>query len=565
MSFWSRKINLNHINYLIETRRAVPEMLQQKLEHYIKEIKRKFHLRSIRLTPKIVITKQKNVSIRSRNFGVIIENNVIKLSERLLKSPLLEGILIREAARTFLPEILQNVEEAIDIPMFIAYKLLHKKEEWFKQWEKVAPQKFLGDIRYWPTYDFIEYDKATAGKSIKIFLDLLKEVTKYGERFESEEYIYFFDYSQKEVFTPLSQKDIELIEVLKKNPQISFLELSKKIGRSESMARRIFKKLEQRIWLRIQAFPNWSKINLEHFSVLLRPSDEYREVIREKLVQPYVRKIHVLGGGRTTELLAFYALPVGTDYILDRFLKSMKENGMIHYYLKMLSEKDMRIINFGHYNVKEKGWSIPWMELKARSDIPLQEIEREILTEISELDYKYDPRQFDHTDLKILELVFREEGLKRSIKKLTKDIGIPRARLVNRLDRLREEEIFIPRLVFLPLLCGLSETLLLFVESDNEESLMKIKYTLQLLPLTYMLKVRGDIDGLISFIAIPGQLTDAFRALLAGIVKLPGVSSTRLYFEHQESMIGRFFLADFYDESKIWKHPRELWKLDQLE
>lgn len=540
-------------------------MLQEKIEYYAREIKKRFHLKLQKSTPKIITTDPLPTSIHSRSFGAITRNNVIRVSKEFLDSPLLEGILIRETMRAFIPEMLLPIEEAMDIAMFVAYKLLPNKEEWFKQWEKVAPQRFVGDVRYWPTYDFLEYDKATSGKGIKTLLELLEEVTKYREEFKTEEYIYFFDYVQKEAFTPLRQVDVEFLEALKKGPQIAFAELSKSISRSESMTRRIFKRLEQQIWLRIQALLNWSQINLEHIGVLLRPVDEFQKEVREQLIRPYLRKTHVLGGGRGTDLLAFYTLPTGTDYVLDIFLNILKENGMIQDYTKMFSERDIQMMNFGHYNIKEKTWNIAWEELAQKFRIPFQDIQNKYPHKVVELSYKSEAKQFDGTDLRILELLYREKGLMRSVAEMAKNVNTSRSDLRNRLNRLRDQRFFVPKVAFLPQLCGLPETLLLFFDSDNQEAIMRIEHVLQFLPLTYLLRVRGDMEGMISFSALPGRVVTAYRALAVQIARLPGTRSMRLYVEHQATMISRFMpIEELYAGNGQWAHPKEIWKLNQV-
>ncbi|MFX0088725.1 MAG: hypothetical protein ACFE7S_02325 [Candidatus Hodarchaeota archaeon] len=537
-------------------------MLQEKIEYYVKEIKKKLRLKLLHSVPKVVITDPFSTSMQSRNFGTVIRNNVVRLSREFLNSPLLEGILIRETMRAFIPEILLPIEEAIDIAIFVAYKLLPNKEEWFKQWEKVAPQKFVGDVRYWPTYDFLEYDKATSGRGIRTLLELLEEATKYRKDFKTGEYIYFFDYVQKEAFTPLKQIDIEFLEVLKQNPQISFTKLSKSISRSESMTRRIFKRLEQQIWLRIQALLNWSQINLEHIGVLLKPTDEYQKEVRERLIQPYLRKIHVLGGGRSTDFLAFYTLPTGTDYILDRFLRILRENGMIQDYTKIFSERDIQMMYFGHYNAEEKAWNIPWNELKQKFSVPFQDIQNSYPHKVIELSYKSEAKQFDDTDLKILELLYREKGLMRGVGELAKNAEISRSDLRNRLGRLRDQKFFLPKLAFLPQLCGLPETLLLFFDSDNQEAIVRIEHILQFLPLTYMLRVRGDIEGIVSFSALPGRVMAAYKTLAVQIARLPGTRSMRLYVEHQATMISRLMpIIELYVGSGQWAHPKEIWDL----
>ena len=537
-------------------------MLQKKIEYYATKIKKKLRLKLLHPLPKVVITDSFPTSMQSRNFGTVTRNNTIRLSRDFLNSPLLEGILIRETMRAFIPEILLPIEEAIDIAMFVAYKLLPNKEEWFRQWEKVAPQRFVGDVRYWPTYDFLEHDKATSGRGIGILLELLEEATKYGKEFKTEEYIYFFDYVQKEAFTPLKQIDIEFLEVLKQNPQISLAKLSKLVSRSESITRRIFKRLEQQIWLRIQALLNWSHINLEHIGVLLKPTDEHQKEVREELIRPYLRKIHVLGGGRSTDLLAFYTLPTGTDYVLDRFLRILREDGMIEDYIKLFSERDIQMMYFRHYNTEEKTWNIPWEELKQKFNVPFRDIQNKYPHKVIELSYKSEAKEFDDTDLKILELLYRERGLMRGVGELAKNVEISRSDLRNRLERLRAQRFFLPKLAFLPQLCGLPETLLLFFDSDNQESIIRIEHILQFLPLTYVLRVKGDIEGMISFSALPGRVMDAYKTLAVQISKLPETRSMRLYVEHQATMISRLMpIIELYVGNGQWAHPKEIWNL----
>ncbi|MFX0097217.1 MAG: winged helix-turn-helix transcriptional regulator [Candidatus Hodarchaeota archaeon] len=537
-------------------------MLQEKIDHYVREIKRKFRLKLQNPVPKVVVVEPFPTSMRSRRFGTTVKSNVIRLSKEFLNSPLLEGILVRELMRSFLPRILLPIEEAMDIAMFVAYKLLPNKEEWLKQWEKVAPQKYLGDISYWPSHDYLEFDKATAGKSIKIFLDLLEEITKYREKFDSEEYIYFFDYIQKEVYTPITQIDIELIETLKEDPQISFLRLSELIGRSESVIRRTFKRLEARIWLRIQAYLNWSKINLEHITVLIKPVEKFKEEVREKLLQPYIRNIRMLGGGRGTELSAVYTLPIGTSHTLDEFLRSMKENAKIRSYIKTQSKKDIQMMCFKYYDANEKTWNIPWEEISKKFGDPIQEIKNAMLTNVVELDYISEPTQFDQTDLKILGLLYWGDGLKRSIKELTQQVGTSRNALKDRLRRLQDEQFYLPRLAFIPLLCSLPETLLLVVESDDNETLMKIEYVLQSLPLTYVLRVRGDIDGIISLSALPDRITDVYKRLAFQIARLPEVCTIRSYIEHHGTMISRLLPVELFTRDCQWIHPKEIWRVE---
>ena len=537
-------------------------MLQEKIEYYIGEIKRRFRLKLQSPIPRVVVSDPFTTSMLSRSFGTVTKNNVVRLSKQFLNSPLLEGILIREAMRSFIPKVLLSIEEAMDMAMFVAYKLLPNKEEWLKQWEKVAPQKYWGDISYWPSHDFLEFDKATAGKSIKIFLDLLEEITKYREEFESEEYVYFFDYIQKEVYTPITQADKELIEVLKENPQMSFVRLSKLIGKSKTVTRRIFKKLEARIWLRIQAYLNWSKVNLEHITVLVRPVEKHQEEVRERLLQPYIRNIRVLGGGKGTELLAVYTLPIGAGHTLDEFLRSMKENGLVQRYIKTQSEKDIQMICFRYYDARESTWNIPWAEIERRLRSSVQEVENISLANVVKLDYVSKPTQFDQTDLKILGLLYWGDGLKRSTKELASKVGTSRNVLKNRLKRLQEEQFYLPRVAFIPLLCGLPETLLMITESDSNEALMRIEYVLQFLPLTYVLKVRGDIDGIISLSALPDRITDAYKTLAFRIAKLPEIYSTRSYIEHHGTMISRLLPVELYTEDLQWIHPKEIWRIE---
>ncbi|MHA1238220.1 MAG: hypothetical protein ACTSSJ_03095 [Candidatus Odinarchaeia archaeon] len=530
--------------------------LNEQFNTYIELIKRKFKLKITAEPPKISVSNTLDVNRNSRNFGVWYDNNVMYISKKYLRSELLDAILIREASRLFLPETLRKIDAASDICMFIAYKLCKNKEAWLKKWESVAPPIFVKDIRYWPTHDFFNSDKASGGSFVKDFINFLSKLELYKKELTEEEYLYLFDYFQGEIFTPLSETDIKVILTLRKNTKLGVKELSAKLGLKEQYLRVLLWKLKNRVWLRLQGFIVWPKIGLEHVVVLFKPvSGELKKSITE-ILRPYIRKIHILGGSQGNTVLAIYTLPFGTSRSLYSLFKKLKSSNIIEWFYVLNSKELSSALSFDHYNVENRRWEINW-------DSFLEEfynVQRN--NNINLFNLKYSPIKLpiSREDLRLLQLIHSNEGIKRKWSEFSEYTGLPKKVIKNKLQQLELNGVYKLEWVLYPQLIGLKDQVFTFFNVKDESMIERIRNWISTLPVTYTLKVTGDIEGLIAINALPREsLSDFFRTILKfGTINRHLITDLKMYIEHQQSMVSRLIPIMLYSGGE-WLKPDEAW------
>ncbi|MEM2109102.1 MAG: hypothetical protein QW327_01245 [Candidatus Odinarchaeota archaeon] len=523
------------------------EELHLEVYSIIQSIAKKFYLKQ-RLEIKDILLSDAIDRIdgnRKTTGRVYFDGEILHINKFAVKQSLFKEFLIKEVAKTFLPRILFNIERSKDFCYYIAYKLTRNKSEWLKIWEADSPPIYMKDLAYTPQYDLIEIDNITDGRAVKLIFDFFSEAEKYRDKLDLEDYLLFYNSIQKEITPRISERDYKLLLEICKYNTPDLTTLSKNMGLSVKKVKRHYYKLKKHLWLNFLAFPNWSKIGLEYVIVLVDPVNKQILNVKERLVKPYTRIIHRIGGGEASKILFICTPPFGTIYVIEKYLRKLEYDGLIKNYNIMKPVKFTRSINMKLLNIKRGEWELENIE-KSNNDYPV----------IYEMDLGYQPHPplFDKEDIRILFELDTAPGVENPVNRVSKKTRIPRGHVSKRFKRLREDGFFISYPVVYPPLIKLPETIFTIVKRDKNEPIEELKQVFLKFPDNYIFDLE---DGLVAVNHVSWEIAHAFNIITKRILALKGIGELKLFFEHVN--YGSMPSPSRFFKEGGWMHPSGFW------
>lgn len=530
----------------------VMEKLRSEISSIARRISTKFHIKQYTQISEVLLTNEAATGDAEKR-GLFLSDDKLIINKGFLRNPFFREYLISEVSKTFFPKVLLKIDRTIDFGYYIAYQLSKNRQKWLKNWEGESKPLYLKELSYQPSYDLRELDKVTDGKALKIIFNFFENVQKYKDHLNLEDYLFFYNSLQKDIAAKLSEREyFTLTEICRYNyPELTLI--SKNTGLSLKEFKRIYYKLKKHVWLNFLAFPNWPKIGLEYIIILVDPVNKYIEHVKDKMIKPYVRIIHRLGGGQASKFLIICTLPFGTTYVVEKYLRELEYADMIKNYSIMRPVSHTRSMNIKYYNIKKSKWELDedsilyYAKLNENSSLP----ETCKLT----FDYRLKNVRYDKTDVMLLLEIDKSPGLEISISSLSKKLKIPRKTIKERLRELREKDFYISYPTVYPPLIRLPETIFTILKGSEIEEIRKIKSLFLNLPDNYLFDLE---NGLISINHIPGGINDISIFIARQAMMIPGISEINLFFEHVHYG-NEIMLEELYKRGG-WVHPSKLWR-----
>ncbi|MHA1410201.1 MAG: hypothetical protein ACTSQY_07860 [Candidatus Odinarchaeia archaeon] len=528
---------------------------QQLVRTIVEDIKSKFKIPQLQKTPKVVIEKKKNLNEQDKEKSVSLKKDKLIIVSGSWGNTFFNEFLISELSKLFFPEILRTVKRSIDISYFIAYKLSSKKKEWLRKWSTISKTIFLKNITYKPIYDYIEIDKVTDGTAIKKIFDFFEKIGKFKTSLSLEEYLFFFDAFQKSIIIRLSENEYKILSKIVEGNELILSKIAKELNMSEDFIYKKYYKLKRHIWLNYLAFINWPKIGLEFFLILINPINKFIEYIKQKIMNPYARVLHQLGGGEGSKLLITCAVPYGTNYVLEDIMKDFKKDGYIFDYEIIRPTSYNHTINIEKLDIRKNIWQLHPQTIREyliSEEYKSLNVDRQLF-----FDFSYKKlKEIDRLDVELLFTIESPPGIEISINQLSKKLKAPKNLIYEKLIKLKNEKFFKGYWTFHPTLINLPENLFIIAYSRTQEVVRRIEFLITKLPNSHWMEIDNGY-GIIAVISLPGEINNISNTIAEGIMELEGLTDLNVFFEHINYR--KTYMASKLFNENGWVHPKELW------
>ncbi|TFH08623.1 MAG: winged helix-turn-helix domain-containing protein [Candidatus Thorarchaeota archaeon] len=393
------------------------------------------------------------------------ETAELQVTQEVIENEIpLQGIIYRECLYHALPTDFCD-EAKHDIASCFARSLLGKsdREKWIAHWKTLPPRRIRANLVY-DSFETMDWMYKLGGyDELVTLIHEFESMDRYGKKLTFEEYFEYIIRRTQDIIVGLSQTEVKIIDTLQKDTDISYRQVSKNTGLSESWVSTKINQLKDRYVLVNLTTTPFSKIGIRTFHVLLAgPSwDDPTRFIKDC---PFLYDIRPILSG-PWHVISRLAVPDHRDNIkaLDQMVTIMQRNGIA---VDVTETYSVGVTNsFYHYNTRSRQWDIPWVAMESWG----HRIQAEFLHQLVErIDYpaKTTDHYLDPIDMEILELAHK--GI-ASTRTLRKKLSIGQTKLSNRVRKLRAEELI--RKVWAVYNIGLVERVALRV-TDKETSRM---------------------------------------------------------------------------------------------
>lgn len=366
-----------------------------------------------------------------------IESAELQITQEVIDDEIsLEGLIQRECLFHALPSEL-CYEARRDIATCFAYALLgkHARERWIIHWKMIPSHRIRANLVY-NSFETMDWMYKLGGyDELAIMIHEIESMNRYGKHFVFEEYVEYMTRRTQDIVVGLSQTDIKILDALRNNPEVSYREISKTTGLSESWVSTKINDLKNRYVLVELTTTPFSKIGIRTFHVLLSSSamDDPTRFIKEC---PFLYDIRPILSG-PWQVLSRLAVPDNVENIkaLDQMISILQRNGIGVDVSETYSAGVTG--SFYHYNTKSYQWDIPWIAMESWG----YRIQSESLHELIErIDIPTNTTDYflDHLDMRILEQI--HQGI-TSTRSLRSKLSIGQNKLTKRVRTLQNQEL----------------------------------------------------------------------------------------------------------------------------
>jgi len=365
------------------------------------------------------------------------ESKELQITQEVIDNEIsLEGLIHRECLIHSLPYEL-CYEGRRDIATCFAYSLLGKyaRERWIVHWKKIPSQRIRANLTY-NSFDTMDWMYKLGGyDELANIIHEIESMHRYGKHFVFEEYVEYMTRRTQDIIVGLSQTDIKILDALQNNPEVSYREISKSTGLSESWVSTKINELKNRYVLVELTTTPFSKIGIRTFHVLLSSSamDDPKRFIKGC---PFLYDVRPILSG-PWQVLSRLAVPDNVENIkaLDQMISILQRNG----FGVDISETYSAGVtgSFYHYNTKSYQWDIPWIAMESWG----YRIQTESLHElIDRIDIPTNTTDdfLDNLDMRILDQI--HQGI-ASTRSLRSKLSIGQNKLTKRIRTLRNQEL----------------------------------------------------------------------------------------------------------------------------
>jgi DNA-binding Lrp family transcriptional regulator len=394
----------------------------------------------------------------------VSESKILYPEGLSLSHSLLEGVLAREACRISLPSSLQSEKARMDIACEYGRQVDDDAvaDQWLSLWKKASPIIKLPDGTKYRPHTFFEIlwhlGKERAFNSM---ISRLFRMNKHEIVIDFREWVEWFLRYVLEYERPLSETEASIVDTLLRIPEADGEALAERADVSLRWARSIRKKMKKRGQLMEFDVVVYSKIGIRAFQVVLLSDIDEQEDCSYLIEDcPFVfSSSSILTGGRG--LYVTLCMPDNPENLmhLDNLVDTAKSQGLKAFIFER--HRSGNWLNLNDYEPNTGDWSIDWGSVRMEG----QMLQREGLSFVYPELRLSDPTksiELDETDIRLLSEF--EKG-KKTARSLQNTLGIRMDTILERLDRLREDDII--RKSWEVHHIGLIEESIVFTEDEN--------------------------------------------------------------------------------------------------
>lgn len=372
----------------------------------------------------------------------VSDGSLIYHEKNLNSTPLLYGVIAREACRVNLPTSLKDETARFDIACEYGRQIIDDSlvEEWLSHWEADSPRISLDDgTRYRPRLLFQILWHLGEEQALNRLVGRLSQMSKHNVVLGFNGWVKWFLRYIVEYERPLTATEMIIVDVLVKDPTADRQTIAERADVSPRWVSTVQKRLEKRGQLMEFDLVAYSKIGIRVFQIILQPNTE-NQVDPSFLLDecPFVfSSSNILTGNQG--IYATLCIPDNPANIshLNRLSESAREYGINVFVFERYESGNW--LNLDAYEANTGEWSFDWESLRMEGVMMQREDLAFLYPDIS-LSGPSKEYLLDRIDIRLL-LEF-EKGHK-STRSLRDALGIRMDEVVRRLNELRANEIII--------------------------------------------------------------------------------------------------------------------------
>ena len=365
------------------------------------------------------------------------DSELLQVTQEVIDNKIpLEGIVHRECLFHSLSSDLCD-EARHDIASCFARTQLYKADrvKWVNRWMKLPLKRIRANLEYnsFETMDWMY--KLGGPEELVRLIHEFECMSRYGKKLEFEEYFEYMIRRTQDIVVGLSQTEVKIVDSLQKESDISYRQISKNTGLSESWISTKINRLKERYVLSELTTAPFSRIGIRTFYVLLAaPSwDDPTRLIKDC---PFLYDIQSILNG-PWQVIARLAIPDNPENTnsINQAVSILQRNGIA---VGVSETHSVGVTSsFYHYNTKTRLWDIPWVamegwghRIQAESlHCLVNRIDRPAITT---------KHYLDSIDMRILDSIHR--GI-ASTRLLRKELSINQSKLAKHVRDLKSEEL----------------------------------------------------------------------------------------------------------------------------
>jgi DNA-binding Lrp family transcriptional regulator len=272
-------------------------------------------------------------------------------------------------------------------------------------------------------------------KELDLLLHELVSMAKYGKSLSFVEYVEYIVKRTQNIEVALTHAEIKILAEILNDENVKYKSIAQNIGFSESWVSTRINRLKQKYVLMELAATPFSKIGIRTFHVLLSgPSwSDPTPLIADC---PFLYNIQPILSG-PWQVLARLAVPDNSENTesLNKMASILSNNGVAVDIAETYSAGQSS--SFYHYNMKSHKWEIPWVAMEGWGH-RIKEESLEKVVECIDFPSKTTDAYLDDLDIQILSHIHKKTTSTRALRK---SLSIGQNKLVDRIKRLRNEEL----------------------------------------------------------------------------------------------------------------------------
>lgn len=458
-----------------------------------------------------------NVSSGGRWVGSEFRDDILVVSRDLLSEfALLKGILARDAFRLFIPKELLNIEQSADLAWEFARLQLRGEDrrKWINFWQDYTePLVIRPSILYYPPICYVQADKLSDGSFLSDIMVIFKELSKQGVILTSEEFASLIVNRISFYSVTLTPRVARVISILYENPDVSFKDLSRRLGVSIPYLSRLLSPFRKLGVFDVMVVPRFAALNFETWFVYMLPEIERKRFIEEIRKFPFLFSLHRLITG-DRYFMAVFVVP--RNFEIQKWVKDRLDD-LDLLDLKIFKRKSFcRSLNFNFYDFDEGRWRNFWdyWELWFTRLIEKEEYKAMLIKEV--ILPEGPPVYLDRKDIEILKVIWEEKHTNR--RKLQKVLRMNMNQLNKRIKRLIDHGV-LTKHVFVSNI-GLDGCILFYGETNPEEhkALISGFKDLPRHDTSRVYSEESGEEGTLSFIFLPEHSLASFSQVFTKIL-----------------------------------------------